>query len=65
MAKVEPTAIHYRGGAPAITDLLGGQVSAIFITAGVVIQHVQGRQAVADRHHLGQASAPACPTCRP
>ena len=41
MAKVEPTAIHYRGGAPAITDLLGGQVSATIITAGVVIQHVR------------------------
>ena len=41
MAGVEPTAIHYRGGAPAITDLLGGQVSATIITAGVVIQHVR------------------------
>jgi tripartite-type tricarboxylate transporter receptor subunit TctC len=40
-ARVEPTAVHYRGGAPAITDLLGGQVSATIITAGVLIQHVR------------------------
>lgn len=46
MAGVEPTAIHYRGGAPAVTDLLGGQVSATFITAGVVIQHVRAGKLV-------------------
>jgi len=46
MAGVEPTAIHYRGGAPAITDLLGGQVSATIITAGVVIQHVRAGKLV-------------------
>ena len=41
LARVAPTAIHYRGGAPAVSDLLGGQVSATIITAGVVIQHVR------------------------
>ncbi len=46
MAGVEPTAIHYRGGAPAVTDLLGGQVSATIITAGVVIQHVRAGKLV-------------------
>ena len=46
MAGVEPTAIHYRGGAPAITDLLGGQVAATIITAGVVIQHVRAGKLV-------------------
>ena len=46
MAKVEPTAIHYKGGAPAVSDLLGGQVSATIITAGVVIQHVRAGKLV-------------------
>ena len=46
MAKVEPTAIHYKGGAPAVGDLLGGQVSATLITAGVVIQHVRAGKLV-------------------
>ncbi|MBI2317970.1 MAG: tripartite tricarboxylate transporter substrate binding protein [Betaproteobacteria bacterium] len=46
LAKVEPTAIHYKGGAPAVSDLLGGQVSATLITAGVVIQHVRAGKLV-------------------
>ncbi len=46
LAKVEPTAIHYKGGAPAVKDLLGAQVSAILITAGVVIQHVRAGRLV-------------------
>jgi len=33
--------VPYRGGAPAITDLLGGQVDASFQNINSVVQHVQ------------------------
>ena len=32
MAKVNLTMVSYRGAAPAITDLLGGQIDVIFTT---------------------------------
>jgi len=38
---LDPVAIHYKGGAAALNDLLGGQVPAMLITTGVVIQHVK------------------------
>jgi tripartite-type tricarboxylate transporter receptor subunit TctC len=36
MAGVDMTNVPYRGGAPALTDLLGGQVQVIFIGPGVI-----------------------------
>jgi tripartite-type tricarboxylate transporter receptor subunit TctC len=35
-AGVDMTNVPYRGGAPALTDLLGGQVQVIFIGPGVI-----------------------------
>jgi putative tricarboxylic transport membrane protein len=35
-AGVQMTPVHYRGAGPALTDLLGGQVQAIFVGLGVV-----------------------------
>jgi len=36
------THIPYKGGAPAISDLLGGQVDASFQNVNAVIQHIHG-----------------------
>src|SRR5436305_14143582 len=33
--------VPYRGGAPAVTDLLAGQVQAMFATASSCIEHVR------------------------
>jgi tripartite-type tricarboxylate transporter receptor subunit TctC len=33
--------LPYRGEAPAVTDLLGGQVQVVFATAGSVIQYIR------------------------
>lgn len=33
--------VPYKGGAPAVNDLLGGQVQAMFETAPTVIQHIR------------------------
>jgi tripartite-type tricarboxylate transporter receptor subunit TctC len=40
-ADVDLHAIPYRGGAPAITDLLGGQVEAMFVSASSVLSHLR------------------------
>jgi tripartite-type tricarboxylate transporter receptor subunit TctC len=41
-AGVKLVHVPYRGAAPAITDLLGGQVTAMFADAPVLIPHIQG-----------------------
>ena len=40
-AGVDVQAVHYKGGAPAVTDLLGGQVQLMIVSFGVVLQHVK------------------------
>jgi tripartite-type tricarboxylate transporter receptor subunit TctC len=41
LAGVRMVHVAYRGGAPAVTDLLGGQLQAIFAPLVEVIQHVR------------------------
>jgi tripartite-type tricarboxylate transporter receptor subunit TctC len=41
MASVDLVHVPYRGLAPAVTDLLGGQVQAIFSTMPPVIEHIK------------------------
>lgn len=38
---IEATAVHYKGGAPAIADLLGGQVDMMVATMSIALQHVR------------------------
>jgi len=40
-AKVDIVHVPYKGGGPAITDLIGGQVNMMFATPIEVMQHVQ------------------------
>ncbi|MBA2964260.1 tripartite tricarboxylate transporter substrate binding protein [Ramlibacter sp. MAH-25] len=40
-AKVSLTHISYRGTAPAVTDLLGGQIDVMFLPIHVALQHVK------------------------
>jgi tripartite-type tricarboxylate transporter receptor subunit TctC len=42
LAKVEMTHIPYRGGAPAINDLIPGRVDVIFDNVPSIISHVRG-----------------------
>jgi tripartite-type tricarboxylate transporter receptor subunit TctC len=46
-ARVFVTHIPYRGTAPAVTDLLGGQVDVGFLPIHVALQHVKGGKLVA------------------
>jgi tripartite-type tricarboxylate transporter receptor subunit TctC len=41
MADIKIAHVPYRGEAPALTDLLGGQVQVVFTTAGSAIQYVK------------------------
>ncbi len=41
MAKVDIVHVPYKGGAPAMTDLLGGQVAAIFATPVTAMPHIK------------------------
>jgi tripartite-type tricarboxylate transporter receptor subunit TctC len=63
-AKVKLRHVPYRGGAPALQDLLSGQVSAMFGTAGLAQGYVQSGQlralAVAGRRR--EALLPEVPT---
>jgi tripartite-type tricarboxylate transporter receptor subunit TctC len=47
MAGVDITLVSYKGGAPALNDLLGGQVSGMIVSMSLVLQHVQQGRLVA------------------
>jgi tripartite-type tricarboxylate transporter receptor subunit TctC len=40
-ADIDITHIPYRGGAPSVTDLLGGQVQMTFSTVPAILQHIK------------------------
>jgi len=46
-AKIDVLHIPYKGSAPAITDLLGGQINYVFETMTAATPHVKGGKAVA------------------
>jgi len=56
--------VPYKGGAPAITDLIGGQVQLLFVSIPSVLPHVRaGRlRAIAVSSARRSASAPDVPT---
>ena len=41
MARVDMTHVPYRGGGPAVSDLLGGQVQVYFGSFSLVIEHIR------------------------
>ena len=41
MAGVDMVHVPYRGGGPALTDLLGGQVQVLFLTTAMSIEHIR------------------------
>jgi len=40
-ARLSATLVHYKGGGPALNDLLGGHVEAMIASAGLVLPHVR------------------------
>ena len=41
IANIDPTAIHYKGGGPSMTALLGSQVDMMVVTLGTVLPHLK------------------------
>ncbi|MBI2509762.1 MAG: tripartite tricarboxylate transporter substrate binding protein [Betaproteobacteria bacterium] len=64
MAKVDMVHVPYKGNAPAITDLLGGQTSLLFATMPTVLPQVQaGRlRAIAVTGPVRSPAAPDLPS---
>jgi tripartite-type tricarboxylate transporter receptor subunit TctC len=64
LAGVRLNHIPYKGAAPVVTDLLGGQLDSSFATLGSVMQQVQGGKLTAIAVAAAQRSAllPAVPT---
>ncbi len=46
IAGIDPTAIHYKGGGPSMTALLGGQVDMMVVTLGTVLPHLKAGKLV-------------------
>jgi tripartite-type tricarboxylate transporter receptor subunit TctC len=64
MAKVNLTAVPYKGAAPAITDLIGGQIQVIFTTVASAASLVEAGQlrAIAVTSAERSAAFPQLPT---
>ena len=54
-AKIDITHVPYRGTAPALNDLLGGQIPLIWATPNAVMPHRRSRQGEGARHRVGAA----------
>lgn len=63
-AKVKFLHVPYRGAAPALTDLLGGQIQALFADVPVLLPHIQGSKikALAVAADQRNAALPDVPT---
>ena len=46
-ANLDLTAVHYKGGSPAMIDLLGGQVKGMIVSFSVAIPHVKRGKLIA------------------
>ena len=65
MTGIKMMHVPYRGAAPALTDLLGGQVQVMFDTIAGLDRAHQGRQAARAGGDHRDARRRCCRTCRP
>jgi len=63
-AGIDLTHVPYKGAAPAVTDLLAGEVQAAFLVPGNILQHMQAgtARAIAASGQARFAAAPDVPT---
>ena len=65
LAGIKLTAVHYRGAAPALNDLIAGHINMVTMGPSVALPAVQGRQAQHAGLRQPEARARRFPTCRP
>ena len=65
MTGVKLTHVPYRGSAPALTDMIAGQVQVLFDNLPSSIQHVTGGQAARARGDHRASARLRCRMCRP
>ena len=65
MTGIKMTHVPYRGTAPALTDLIGGQVQMVFCTVPSAIQYIKAGQLRAIAVTGGAALRGDCRTFRP
>ena len=63
LAKIDISAIPYKGGAPAINDLLGGQIPMSFNNGPESVGQIAGRHACARSRSPPRRGRRFCPTC--
>ena len=63
LAKIDLDAIPYKGGAPAINDLLGGQIPMSFNNGPESVGQIAGRHACARSASPPQSARRSCPMC--
>ncbi len=56
--------VPYRGAAPALTDLLGGQVQVLSADVPVLIAQIQAGSSGRRSARRRTSATPSCPTCR-
>jgi tripartite-type tricarboxylate transporter receptor subunit TctC len=54
---IDPTAIHHKGGSPAMNDLLGGQVDMMIVTMGLALPYVKAGKLIAVAVTSGERSS--------
>jgi tripartite-type tricarboxylate transporter receptor subunit TctC len=47
MAKIQGNVVNYKGGGPAVTELLGGHTDAMIVSASLVVGHAKAGRLVA------------------
>jgi tripartite-type tricarboxylate transporter receptor subunit TctC len=57
IAQIELNAVHYKGGNPAMNDLLGGQVKGMIVQVSLAVHHVKRGKLIA----IGVSSAKRTP----
>ena len=64
-AGIKLTHIPYKGAAPAITDLIGGQIDGVVDNPPTVLPHIAGRHACARSRSPPNSAWRCCRICRP
>ena len=63
MSGAKLTPVHYKGAAPALTDVVAGHIPMMFVSTGMIVQPSKGGQV----RPLGPgppSGSKGCPTCR-